>query len=138
LLTANAVVAFAATTLFFGGTWTDGLCALGYGAIVYFIGLGCELFPGIAEIECFLSSFVLSVISSLLDRYVYANKLCQFGQLFGGIVWLLPGITITIAILEIFSKMIVYGSSRLIYGISLALQLGTLNAVSTALIIAYI
>lgn len=35
---------------------------------------------------------------------------------------LLPGITITIALLEIFSKMIVYGASRLMYGIFLACQ----------------
>jgi hypothetical protein len=82
----------------------------------------CEQYQGLSEVECFLSSFLLSLISSLLDKYVYNNKLCQFGQLFGGIVWLLPGITITIGILEIFSKMIVYESSRLIYGISLALQ----------------
>jgi hypothetical protein len=82
----------------------------------------CEQYQGLSEVEFFLRSFLLSLISSLLDKYVYNNKLCQFGQLFGGIVWLLPGITITIGILEIFSKMIVYGSSRLIYGISLALQ----------------
>jgi uncharacterized membrane protein YjjB (DUF3815 family) len=39
-------------------------------------------------------------------------------------VWLLPGITLTIGILEIFSRMIVYGSARLIYGISIAMQIG--------------
>jgi uncharacterized membrane protein YjjB (DUF3815 family) len=39
-------------------------------------------------------------------------------------VWLLPGISIAIALLEIYSKMIVYGSSRLVYGVSLCSQVG--------------
>jgi uncharacterized membrane protein YjjB (DUF3815 family) len=67
---------------------------------------------------------VCTFIATLLDKFVYNENLCLYGQLFGGIVWQLPGITITIAVLELYSNMIVYGSSRLMYGISLATQLG--------------
>jgi uncharacterized membrane protein YjjB (DUF3815 family) len=84
----------------------------------------CAILPGLSEIECFISPFIVALVASFLDRFLFDENLCLYGQLFGGIVWLLPGITITIALLELFSKMIVYGSSRLIYGILLASQLG--------------
>lgn len=118
------LASFSATTLFFGGTWLDGIIAGFLGLVVYVGGTFCEKYHGLAEIECFISSFLVSSISSFLDRYAFHGRLCLFGQLFGGVVWLLPGLSITIAILEIYSRMIVYGSSRLMYGISQALQLG--------------
>lgn len=94
------------------------------GLVVYGCGAVARQLPGMSEIECFVSSFVATFVATALDKYVYDEKLCLYGQLFGGIVWLLPGITITIAVLELYSNMIVYGSSRLIYGIFLASQMG--------------
>jgi uncharacterized membrane protein YjjB (DUF3815 family) len=59
-----------------------------------------------------------------LDRFAFEEGSCLFAQMFGGAVWLLPGVTISIALQELYSNMIVYGSSRLISGISQALQIG--------------
>jgi uncharacterized membrane protein YjjP (DUF1212 family) len=53
--------------------------------------------------------------NSIFHKFFFDQELCLSVQLFGGIVWLLPGITITMAVLELFSKMIVYGSSRLTF-----------------------
>lgn len=92
--------------------------------IVNLIGTICAKYHNLSSIECFISSLVVSLIASILDKYVYRGSLCLYGQLFGGVVWLLPGITITIALLELYSKMIVYGSSRLVYGVSLCSQVG--------------
>lgn len=102
----------------------DGGWAFFLGLIVNFCGNLCAILPGLSEIECFISPFIVAFVASFLDKFLFDQDLCLYGQLFGGIVWLLPGITITIAVLELFSKMIVYGSSRLIYGILLATQLG--------------
>ena len=74
------------------------------------------------EIECFITSFILAMITSFLDKYVYKDGLCLYGILFGGVVWLLPGVTITVSLIELYSKMITFGSTKLIYGISLASQ----------------
>lgn len=121
---AYGAASFSSTTLFFGGTWLDGGWAFVFGLLVYGLSALCEQFYGLTEIQNFISSFVVALIASALDKYVYNHELCLYGQLFGGIVWLLPGITITIALLEIYSRMIVYGTSRLVYGISQASQLG--------------
>lgn len=121
---AYGLTSFAATLLFFGGNLRDGGWAFFLGILVNFCGHLCSILPGLSEIECFVSPFIVALTASTIDKFLFNQKLCLYGQLFGGIVWLLPGITITIALLELFSKMIVYGSSRLIYGILLAAQLG--------------
>jgi uncharacterized membrane protein YjjB (DUF3815 family) len=118
------VTSFSASLLFFGGNLRDGGWSFALGLIVNICGNLCAILPGLSEIECFISPFIVAFVASFFDRYFFNENLCLYGQLFGGIVWLLPGITITIALLELFSKMIVYGSSRLIYGILLAAQLG--------------
>ncbi|CAE7443089.1 unnamed protein product [Symbiodinium microadriaticum] len=80
--------------------------------------------PGLAEVECFVSPFLLTCLSYLISTYVLPGGECEYAQLFGGVVWLLPGLTIVIALLEIYSKMIVYGSARLVFGVSMASQMG--------------
>lgn len=102
----------------------DGCGAFILGILVNLCGNLCSILPGLSEIECFVSPLVVSLVTSFVDKFLFQQELCLYGLQFGAIVWLLPGITITIALLELFSKMIVYGSSRLIYGILLATQLG--------------
>jgi uncharacterized membrane protein YjjB (DUF3815 family) len=121
---ASGVASFSATLLFFGGTFRDGCGAFILGILVNLCGNLCAILPGLSEVECFVSPFIVSLVTSLVDKFLFGQELCLYGLQFGAIVWLLPGITITIALLELFSKMIVYGSSRLIYGILLATQLG--------------
>jgi uncharacterized membrane protein YjjB (DUF3815 family) len=103
--------------------------------VVYFINCFCSLFPGLSEIQGFISSFAVTVAACVIDKFMFNESLCLYGVVFGAVVSLLPGITITIAVLEIYSKMIVYGSSRLIYGISLASQLGFGVTTACALIV---
>ena len=119
-----AACSFTATVMFFGGTWRDGGLSFLMGFIVYALNIVCNKFKGLSEIECFVTSFVIATIASLLDIHVYDHQVCLYGLLFGGIVWLLPGVTITVSLLELYSKMYVYGSAKLIYGISLASQIG--------------
>lgn len=82
---------FGSTLLFFGGTWTDGCCSFVCGLIVYSISLLSTRLKGLAEIEGFFTACIVAMLGSYLDRYVYNSELCLYGQLFGGIVILLPG-----------------------------------------------
>lgn len=111
--------------LFFGGNLDEGIWS---GILGSFVVYGIELLSlqlrGLSEISAFASSFLIAFIASLIDRYLYTGGLCLFGTMYGGVVWLLPGLTITISLLEVYSGMIVYGSSRLVYGVSQASQVG--------------
>jgi uncharacterized membrane protein YjjB (DUF3815 family) len=102
----------------------DGGWSFLFGFIIYVLDVLSGRLSGLNEIVCFVSSFIVSAIATALDTYVYDRKLCLFGQLFGGVVWLLPGITITIGLLEIYSGMTTYGSARLVYGVTVASQIG--------------
>jgi hypothetical protein len=101
----------------------DGFIASVLGLVVFLVGRMCTLTDGLPQIECFISSFVVSVLFYLINTFIVQGE-CPFAQLFGGVVWLLPGTSIVIALLEIYSMSIVYGSARLVYAISLASQLG--------------
>jgi uncharacterized membrane protein YjjB (DUF3815 family) len=109
---------------FFGGGWTDTFIAFILGCVVYLTSLICGLVEGLGQIECFLASFVVTCLAYLIDTFVLKGGDCQYAQLFGGVVWLLPGYTIVVSLLEVYSQMIVYGSARLVYGVSLASQVG--------------
>lgn len=118
-----AITSGMGSLLFFGGSAEDAAIAAFLGIIVFLIGKLCTLTDGLPQIQCFLSSFVISVLSYFINTYLIEGQ-CNFAQLFGGVVWLLPGISIVIALLEIYSQSIVYGSARLVYAISMASQLG--------------
>lgn len=102
----------------------DGAVAALMGCFVYVMGLLCASVVGLVEVECFISPFLVSCLSYWISTYLLPGGDCQYAQLFGGVVWLLPGLTIVISLLEIYSKMIVYGSARLVFGVSMASQMG--------------
>ena len=91
---AFAATSFSSTTLFFGGTWRDGAWSSLFGVVIFAIESMCGQLKGLTEIEYFVSSFVVGLISTALDQYVYGSDLCLFAQIFGGIVWLLPGVCV--------------------------------------------
>lgn len=108
--------------LFFGGSWVDVGFAYGWGVLIYL--LSKVPLRGFAEMSPFVSAFLVAFCATLLDRLVFAEKNCLYAQIFGGLVWLLPGVSIACAVQELYSNMIVYGSARLIYAIFQALMLG--------------
>jgi uncharacterized membrane protein YjjP (DUF1212 family) len=120
---AYSVTSGSGSVLFFGGDVADAAIASVLGLTVFLIGQLCKLTDGLPQIECFLASFVVSIMSYFINTFLVQGQ-CPFAQLFGGVVWLLPGTSIVIALLEIYSQSIVYGSARLVYAISMASQLG--------------
>lgn len=120
---AYGIASFVASLLFFGGDILDGFFGLLFGLLVYWFEVISPKLPGLLEIESFVASFCISLIGSVVD-ILFSKRRCLLSLLLGGTVWLLPGVTITSALLEILGKLGVYGSSRLIVGTSTAIQLG--------------
>lgn len=116
---------FACVTLWFGGSFLDGAIGFMYGVWLFVMSIIFSRLQGVSHIENFLSSFLISIVASAVQKYMlYDFNTCLYSQIWGGIVWLLPGYTIAISCLEIYSQMTIYGGARLIYGISLCAQLG--------------
>jgi uncharacterized membrane protein YjjP (DUF1212 family) len=113
------------TTLLFNGSWIDGACAFMFGLLVFVNGYICKMINGMPELESVVAAFIITCLVTLLDETVLKPvNTCVFGQVFGSIAWLLPGLTITISLLEVYSSMIIYGAARLTYGVFIAMQLG--------------
>jgi uncharacterized membrane protein YjjP (DUF1212 family) len=90
------------TTLLFNGSWVDGGCTFMFGLLVFANGYLCKLFNGLPELECVLAAFTVTALVTLMDEHIFSHyntNSCVFGQVFGSIAWLLPGLTITIALL---------------------------------------
>jgi uncharacterized membrane protein YjjP (DUF1212 family) len=109
---AYGALSFASALMYFGGSWRDGCFAFFFGVLMWACAEISRRYAGVPEIEHFITSFVVTALAGLLDKFVFNRGLCMFAVTFGGLVWLLPGFSITISALEIYSKMIVYGSSR--------------------------
>ena len=118
------VVSYTASVIFYGGTVSDAGWSGFFGAVIYGVEILAEHLVGLSEILSFISAFIVAMLSSLLDRYFYQGQLCLFAAMYGGTIWILPGYSITIALIELYSGMVVYGSSRIIFGISQASQVG--------------
>jgi uncharacterized membrane protein YjjB (DUF3815 family) len=121
------LASFTCAVSFYGGRWIDGFIAFLFGFFVYFLETLCGRIRGLTQIEGFLATTVISFVGFTLSKYVLTPleiPHCPYAQIFGAIVWLLPGITLSISLLELYSSMIAYGSSRLLYGIAMSAQLG--------------
>eukprot|EP00808_Paulinella_micropora_P000830 g34817.t1 len=109
---------------FFGGQLTDLALSFAWGIIVAIVTQITYSMVGVAEIESFISAFLISYIGSLVDLHVFEEETCLYAQLLGGTVWLLPGVSITMSLMELYSNMVVFGSSRFVSGLGQSLQLG--------------
>ena len=117
-------VSYIAAVIFYGGNAIDAAWSGLFGAAVYGIERLSDRLEGLEAVTAFVSSAVVAICSTLLDRYAYSGNLCLFASMYGGVIWILPGYSITMALVELYSGMVVYGSSRLLFGISQASQVG--------------
>jgi uncharacterized membrane protein YjjP (DUF1212 family) len=121
---AMAVSSAALTLLFFAGSWRDAGASFLLGIIVGFLDLVADRFPAFARIGTFLSATIAASLSMLLASYS-GSTFCFGGIVFAAIVWLLPGLTLTVAVLELSTKAnIVSGTSRFFGAIITSMQLG--------------
>ncbi|KAI1312674.1 hypothetical protein EDD11_002873 [Mortierella claussenii] len=117
---AYAVASFCTAPMFFKGSWIDaGVSFLIGGAVGLLVWLS-EKVPSYAHI----CEITMSVVVAFVTEALHHHRICQSAIKMAGIVIILPGYTITCAILELSSRHIISGSVRLFYAIVFSLLLG--------------
>ncbi|KAF9171482.1 hypothetical protein BGX21_001311 [Mortierella sp. AD011] len=114
-----AIASFCTAPMFYKGDWIDAVVAGALGISVGLMSWLSEKLPSYAHIcEVTMSVFVSFIAESL------HSHICRSAVKMGGTVMLLPGYTITTAILELSSRHMISGSVRLFYAIIYSLLLG--------------
>ncbi|KAG0024154.1 hypothetical protein BGZ81_007811 [Podila clonocystis] len=117
---AYATAGFCTAPMFFSGSWVDaGVGFLLGGAVGLMVWLA-EKVPSYAHICEITMSVVVAFVAEALHGYVDCGSAIKLA----GIVIILPGYTITCAILELSSRHIISGSVRLFYAVVFSLLLG--------------
>ncbi|KAF8934523.1 hypothetical protein BGZ58_005645 [Dissophora ornata] len=117
---AYATASFCTAPMFFKGSWIDaGVSFLIGGAVGLMVWLS-EKVPSYAHICDVTMSLVVAFVAEALQH----SNVCQSAVKLAGIVILLPGYTITCAILELSSRHIISGSVRLFFAVIFSLLLG--------------
>eukprot|EP00271_Cylindrocystis_brebissonii_P011256 TRINITY_DN282_c0_g1_i1.p1 TRINITY_DN282_c0_g1~~TRINITY_DN282_c0_g1_i1.p1 ORF type:complete len:532 (+),score=88.45 TRINITY_DN282_c0_g1_i1:203-1798(+) len=124
-LLSYAVLASTASLLFFQGTLTDALVCLILGLFIGAWDLLATTNQVVAEVENFVAALVVSFTARALVVSLPATwALCYTNISISALVWLLPGLSLTVATSELVAKSYVSGSSKFLAALFAAIQLG--------------
>lgn len=119
---AHACAAGGSSMLFFGGTWRESFVAFGMGVFIgIFDYISGKSVPFARVFEPFAAFFV-SLVASFCNFYL--ENFCYFAVALPSIIWLLPGLSLTLAIMEFATKNIISGSTRMAAALVISLELG--------------
>ncbi|GAQ88884.1 DUF1212 domain containing protein [Klebsormidium nitens] len=111
--------------LFFNGNLYSGALAALLGLVAGLFDLVASRSNVFANVTTFLSATCVALLSRLLALYLPARfDLCFFSMTLGSLVWLLPGLSLTVGVSELTSGAKVSGSARVMGALFEALQLG--------------
>ena len=109
----------------FGGSWIDGLVSLFLGLVVCIVQIisnrSTQTFAYLFE---FSAALLSSFTANILSRYLYPTCIGIQVAVFSSLAIILPGLAVTLAIIEISSKNFVSGIVRLFAALFSALLLG--------------
>lgn len=120
-VTAIALSSGSSAILFFGGSWTDFTIAFIMGI---WVGICCwfaELSPAFGRVLEIISALVIAAVAVPVTYY---SKGCFSAIVLSACVWLLPGLTLTLAIRELATGNMVAGTVRMFSAFMTALKLG--------------
>lgn len=100
--------------IFFGGNWIDTGFSFLLGLLVALLGEGNRN-PNFTRIYEFIAAFVVALLTRTISNHVV--PLCFSSVAISSIIWLLQGVTITLAMVELLTRKLVSGTVRLFYGI---------------------
>ncbi|HAN31629.1 MAG TPA: hypothetical protein DCQ06_08545 [Myxococcales bacterium] len=107
--------------LLFGGDWaTAALASLG-ALLVRLIAIVAGTIPARRRMRTALSSFVVALVCHRVAAHVPVNIAIA---ILAGLLALLPGLTLTVAVTEIATRNLSSGSARLLDGVATLTQLG--------------
>ncbi|KAI8323575.1 DUF1212-domain-containing protein [Martensiomyces pterosporus] len=119
MLTDYVVCSFFICPLFWGGGWSDAGVSAMLGLIVGLLQLLAGRFANYANLFEVSSAFIVSFIAALLQDYI-----CFGIVSFAGVAMLLPGLALTLSIIEMASRNMITGTVRFIYAMCQCFMLG--------------
>eukprot|EP00898_Chlorokybus_atmophyticus_P001231 jgi/Chlat1/2108/Chrsp17S02705 len=125
--------AMAALLFFDGGVYDAVFCGM-LGSIVGLYNWMASKSSQFSNVLEFITAMTVSFIAQLLMVYLPDLKLCFFAMALGSLVWLLPGLSLTIGVSEVSANSPVSGTSRLLLALVSALQLGFGLAIGQAMV----
>ena len=121
---------FGACGLFYRGSWTDCAFALCLGVLIGCIELISLVSPTFSRIFEFVATFVASIIIRAINAN--APSVCYRAVLLGTIVFCLQGVTITLAFVDLMTKDLITGTTRLFFGMLVSALIGFAMDISTS------
>ena len=122
-----------ASLLFFGGGWIDSVFAAVFGLVTGGLCIWLDQYAQFRPLLGFLTALTISFVSFAISTAT--SEYCPFATALAGIVWLLPGLTIAIAVAELSARCIVSGSARFFGAVIVAMQQGFGLAMGSRLIL---
>ncbi|KAG0196748.1 hypothetical protein BGX28_009793 [Mortierella sp. GBA30] len=119
MLMAYAVSSGLIAPLVFNGSWYDMLASMGLGSVVGLTNLLASRYSVYSDVFEVSTSIVVAFLAKALRDYV-----CFTGVVLSAIVMLLPGLSLTTAIMELSSRYMISGSVRMFYSLIYCLFLG--------------
>ncbi|KAF9346728.1 hypothetical protein BGX26_001759 [Mortierella sp. AD094] len=119
ILASFAVLSGVIAPLVFKGSWYDMLVGMGLGGIVGLTTLMASHYSVYSSVFEVSTSILVAFVAKALRDYV-----CFTGVVLSAIVMLLPGLSLTTAIMELSSRCIISGSVRMFYSLMYCLFLG--------------
>ncbi|KAG0367101.1 hypothetical protein BGX24_003407, partial [Mortierella sp. AD032] len=119
MLASFAVTSGLIAPLVFKGSWYDMLAGMGLGSVVGLTSLLASRYSVYSNVFEVSTSIVIAFVAKALREYV-----CFTGVVLSGIVMLLPGLSLTTAIMELSSRYMISGSVRMFYSLIYCLFLG--------------
>ncbi|KAG0045925.1 hypothetical protein BGZ83_008859 [Gryganskiella cystojenkinii] len=119
MLVSYAVSSGLIAPLVFKGSWYDMLAGMGLGSVVGLTSLLASRYSVYSNVFEVSTSILIAFVAKALRDYV-----CFTGVVLAGIVSLLPGLSLTTAIMELSSRYMISGSVRMFYSLIYCLFLG--------------
>eukprot|EP00897_Mesotaenium_endlicherianum_P008150 jgi/Mesen1/7363/ME000381S06598 len=119
-----AVLSGTASLLFFGGNLWDGLFSLVLGLLVGLLDLLAAEHLVVAQLVEFVTAVIVSFVARVLSVALAEQDLCFFAMALSSLVWLLPGLSLTIGVSELVAQSSLSGSAKIMAALFSALQLG--------------
>jgi uncharacterized membrane protein YjjB (DUF3815 family) len=119
---------------FFGGGGREVLAAAGIGLGTGLLALGVERWPGLGRVFEAVAAALAALLATCMERW--AGPVSGYVAMVAGLIVLLPGFNLTVALTELATRHLVSGTARLTgalgtflalgFGVAFGLRLGTL------------
>jgi len=107
---------------FFAGGWIELVLCFALGAFVGLLGLLADKYVHFGRVYTPVTAVLVGFIVRCFNGWV--TEICYGCVTLSSLIWLLPGLSITLSMMELGTRNIISGTSRMFAALLVALQLG--------------